>query len=75
MVPDNPEKMKQFIRKHFEEFVNRRNLEVADVNFAPDFVDHGSDVPRARRLVPRERSCTWAARSKDFPTCMSLSKT
>jgi ketosteroid isomerase-like protein len=45
MAHDNPEKMKQFIRNHFEEFVNRRNLEVADVNFAPDFVDHGSDVP------------------------------
>jgi predicted SnoaL-like aldol condensation-catalyzing enzyme len=37
--------MKEFIRNHFEEFVNRKNLRVGDVNFAPDFVDHGADVP------------------------------
>jgi predicted SnoaL-like aldol condensation-catalyzing enzyme len=37
--------MKDFIRNHFEEFVNRQNLSVADVNFAPAFVDHGADVP------------------------------
>jgi ketosteroid isomerase-like protein len=37
--------MKDFVRAHFEEFVNRRNLDIADVNFAPDFVDHGADVP------------------------------
>jgi len=37
--------MKDFVRKHFEEFVNRQNLAIADVNFAPDFVDHGADVP------------------------------
>jgi predicted SnoaL-like aldol condensation-catalyzing enzyme len=37
--------MKSFIRNHFEEFVNRKNLDIADVNFAPSFVDHGSDVP------------------------------
>jgi predicted ester cyclase len=39
------DEMKAFIRLHFEEFVNRKNLEVADVNFASDFVDHGADVP------------------------------
>lgn len=37
--------MKQFIRNHFEEFVNRQNLSIADVNFAANFVDHGADVP------------------------------
>jgi predicted ester cyclase len=45
MAHDTPEQLKQFIRSHFEEFVNRKNLAIADVNFAPDFVDHGSDVP------------------------------
>ena len=39
------EEMKTFIRDHFEQFVNRKNLDIADVNFAPDFVDHGADVP------------------------------
>ncbi len=54
MVPTTPEsnetemslhEMKEFIRNHFEEFVNRKNLDIADVNFAPNFVDHGADVP------------------------------
>ncbi len=37
--------MREFIRNHFEEFVNRKNVHIGDVNFAPAFVDHGADVP------------------------------
>ena len=37
--------MKTFIRNHFDQFVNRKNLDIADVNFASDFIDHGTDVP------------------------------
>src|SRR5260370_3125688 len=37
--------MKEFIRNHFEEFVNRKNLRIGEVNFAAGFVDHGADVP------------------------------
>jgi predicted SnoaL-like aldol condensation-catalyzing enzyme len=37
--------MCKFVRNHFEEFVNRKNLEIGEVNFAPEFVDHGADVP------------------------------
>ncbi len=37
--------MKEFIRNHFEEFVNRKNLRIGEANFAPDFLDHGADVP------------------------------
>jgi predicted SnoaL-like aldol condensation-catalyzing enzyme len=37
--------MKQFVRNHFEEFVNRKNLNIGNVNFAPEFIDHGADVP------------------------------
>ncbi len=37
--------MKEFIRNHFEEFVNRKNLPIGEVNFAPGFVDHGADGP------------------------------
>ena len=37
--------MKEFVRNHFEEFVNRKNLNIGNVNFAPEFVDHGADVP------------------------------
>ena|ERR1700757_3269961 len=39
------EEMKQFVRNHFEQFVNQKNIAIGDVNFAPEFVDHGSDVP------------------------------
>ena len=39
------EEMKAFVREHFEEFVNRKNLEIGKVNFAPEFMDHGADVP------------------------------
>ena len=37
--------MREFVRNHFEEFVNRKNLDIGNVNFAPEFVDHGTDVP------------------------------
>jgi|SRR5579872_4176193 len=37
--------IKQFVYDHFEQFVNQKNLDIAYVNFASDFVDHGSDVP------------------------------
>jgi len=36
---------KKFIRDHFEEFINRKNVRIGEVNFAPGFVDHGVDVP------------------------------
>jgi hypothetical protein len=39
---------KQLLGNHFEEFVNRKTLNLAEVNFAPEFVDHGSDVPLGR---------------------------
>jgi len=44
--------MKEFIRNHFEEFVNRKNLRVGELNFAPGFVDQGADVPPGRRPGP-----------------------
>jgi len=36
---------REFIRSHFEEFVNKKNVQIGNVNFAPEFVDHGADVP------------------------------
>jgi predicted ester cyclase len=36
---------REFIRNHFEEFVNKKNVDIGNVNFAADFVDHGADVP------------------------------
>jgi len=36
---------REFIRNHFEEFVNRKNVQIGNVSFAAGFVDHGADVP------------------------------
>jgi predicted SnoaL-like aldol condensation-catalyzing enzyme len=67
MAHDDAEKMKQFIRNHFEEFVNRRNLEVADVNFAPYYVDHGSDVPPGTPPGPQGAKQYVGGALKRFP--------
>jgi len=51
MVQINPktgmthQEAREFIRNHFEEFVNKKNVAIGNTNFAPDFVDHGADVP------------------------------
>ncbi len=48
--------MKEFIRNHFEEFVNRKNVSIGEVNFAPGFVDHGADVrPAGKHRGPNCR--------------------
>jgi predicted SnoaL-like aldol condensation-catalyzing enzyme len=36
---------REFIRNHFEEFVNKKNVQIGNVNFAAEFVDRGADVP------------------------------
>jgi predicted ester cyclase len=36
----SPEAMKQFVRAHFEEFVNKRNAAVIHKNMTTDFYDH-----------------------------------
>ena len=59
--------MKQFVRDHFEEFVNRKNLNIADVNFAPEFVDHGSDVPPGTPAGPAGAKQYVGGAYKKFP--------
>lgn len=39
------EELKEFIRNHFDDFVNRKDLGAADRNFATTFIDHGDDLP------------------------------
>jgi predicted ester cyclase len=34
------DQMKQFVRDHFEDFVNKRNASIIRRNMAPDFYDH-----------------------------------
>ena len=35
-----PQQMKEFVKDHFEEFVNKRNAAVIHTNMSPDFCDH-----------------------------------
>lgn len=44
--------MKEFILNHFEEFVNRKNVHIGEVNFAPSFVDHGARGHRKTAYGP-----------------------
>jgi predicted ester cyclase len=67
MSQPNPEQLKIFIRNHFEEFVNRQNLDIAEVNFAPDFVDHGSDVPPGLPPGPQGARQYVGGALKKFP--------
>ena len=62
--------MKEFICNHFEEFVNRNNQRVGEVNFAAGFVDHGADVPPGLPPGPGGGPySTSGRRSKKFPIC------
>ena len=59
--------MKQFVRNHFEEFVNRKNLNIGTVNFAPEFVDHGTDVPPGLAQGPAGAMQYVGGAYKKFP--------
>src|SRR5260370_18904851 len=58
---------REFIRNHFEEFVNRKNVDIGNVNFAPDFVDHGADVPPGTPAGPSGAIQYVAGTLKRFP--------
>lgn len=58
---------KEFVRNHFEEFVNRKNLKIGEVNFAPEFVDHGADVPPGLPPGPAGAIAYVGAAYKKFP--------
>lgn len=59
--------IKEFVRNHFNEFVNLKNLDIADVNFAPEFVDHGSDVPKGLPPGPAGAKAYVGGAYKKFP--------
>jgi len=61
------DQMKAFVRNHFEEFVNRKNLAIAYVNFAPEFEDHGSDVPPGLASGPEGAKQYVGAALQKFP--------
>jgi predicted ester cyclase len=72
-TPEHPqtgmsiEATKTFIRDHFEEFVNRKNIAIGDVNFAKNFVDHGTDVPPGMPPGPEGAKQYVGSALKKFP--------
>ncbi len=63
----NLEDAKRFVRQHFEDFVNKQDLSAADRNFAPDYQEHGSDVPPGLPPGPAGPKQYLAAAFKRFP--------
>src|SRR6266404_1119419 len=61
------EESRDFIRNHFEEFANRKNVDIGKVNFAPYFVDHGADVPPETPQGPEGAIQYVAGALKRFP--------
>ncbi len=59
--------MKAFVRDHFEQFVNQQNLAIADINFAPEFIDRGSDVPPGLPSGPEGAKQYVGGAYKKFP--------
>jgi len=57
--------MKQFVRAHFEEFVNKRNAAVIHQNMTPDFYDH--DGPDGRPTDVRGDEQMMLAMYKAMP--------
>lgn len=58
---------REFIRRHFEEFVNKKNVEIGNVNFAAHFVDHGTDVPPGMPPGPAGAIAYVGGALKRFP--------
>jgi predicted SnoaL-like aldol condensation-catalyzing enzyme len=59
--------MAEFVRNHFEEFVNRKNLNIGKVNFAPEFIDYGADVPPGLPPGPEGAIAYVGGAYKKFP--------
>lgn len=59
------QEMKQFVRNHFEEFVNQRKSEVALKNLSADFLDH--DEPTGEEVGPEAAKRMMEAAYKRWP--------
>jgi ketosteroid isomerase-like protein len=58
---------KAFVRRHFQDFVNRQDLSAADRNFSADYREHGMDVPPGLPIGPEGPKRYLAAAFKRFP--------
>ena len=67
MTSMTAEESKDFVRRHFEDFVNRHDLSAADRNFAPDYQEHGADAPPGMPPGPQGPKQYLAAAFQRFP--------
>jgi ketosteroid isomerase-like protein len=61
------EEAKDFVRRHFEDFVNRQDLSAADRNFAADYREHGADASAGSPPGPDGPKRYLAAAFERFP--------
>lgn len=59
------EEMKNFVRDHFEDFVNRKKSDVALINFSEDFLDH--DEPAGPAVGPQAAKTMMEAAYQRWP--------
>ena len=64
----SPEQMKQFVRSHFEDFVNKRNATVIHKNMTPNFYDH--DGPGGKPTDARGDEQMMTGMYRQCPTCI-----
>ena len=57
---------KAIVRRVYEEFTNRRQLDLADDLFAPDFVDHGAPTTRTGTEGVKETTRLFLVAFPDF---------
>ena len=60
-----PDEMKRLVVRHFEEFVNAKDLSAIDRNMSPDFLDH--DGPGGRQTDRAGDRAMMAAMHATFP--------
>jgi predicted ester cyclase len=61
------EEAKAFVRRHFEDFVNRQDLTAADRNFASGYQEHGLDAPLGSVRGPEGPKQYLAEAFRRFP--------
>ena len=67
MGPMTPDAMRAFVERHFQQFVNARNVDISDETIAEDFVDH--DGPGGRptdRAGDKAMMRAWQQRCPDL---------
>src|ERR1700680_1683774 len=59
--------LREFVGHQFEEFVKPNNLNMGNMNFPPEFVDRGSDVPPGMPPGPEGAIAYVGGALKKFP--------